>query len=599
MIKSIQSVRNILAQMNVVLNGEQKSNAVKVFVCMIGGAVLELVGVSAIYPFLQMMLSFDVLQEKWYVKWIYYIWPDIEATGILLFLGGIIIIVYIFKNLFMILSAYVQHSYAAKFQCEVSTRMLHAYLKRPYQFFLNVNSGALIRGITTDIQGVYQILLNFFTLLAELLTVSVLGVFLIATDWSLALSAMVLMVFCFLAIVLGFKGKMRVAGKDLWDAYALKNQYGYQAINGIKEITVLDRRENFVKKYNEAALLEQKSAVTNGFIGVCPDRILEGVCIGGFMGIVCIKIAIGKDLETFIPVLGTFAMGAFRMLPSIAKISNRINSIIYFHPSLENVYDNLNEIRKYEEIKNESELTNNIKNEKIRFVSELKVKNINWKYENSKNDTLHNASLYIKKGESIAFIGTSGAGKTTLADIVMGLLKPQEGEVEMDGIDIFTIPHQWSKIIGYVPQSIFLIDDTVRNNIAFGLEQEKISDQKVWEALEQAQLKEFVKNLPKGLDTMVGERGVKLSGGQRQRIAIARALYENPDILILDEATSALDSETETAVMESISALQGFKTLIIVAHRLTTIKNCDRIYEIENGTVLEKKKEQVLGLNVL
>lgn len=596
--KSIQAVQNILLQMNEILDAGQKKNAVKVFVCMVVGAALELAGVSIIYPFLELMLNTESLSEKWFVKLIYNFSPNMEVTGVLLLLGGTIIIVYIIKNFFLIFSAYVQYTYAAKFQCEVSTNMLNAYLKRPYQFFLNVNSGALIRGITTDIQGVYHILLNFFTLLAELLSVSVLGVLLFVTDWKLALSAMLLMIPCFLSIVFGFKGKMKRAGRDLWDAYALKNQYGYQAINGIKEITVLDRRENFVKKFKEAALLEQRSAVTNGFIGACPDRILEGVCIGGFMGIVCVEIATCKNLDTFIPVLGTFAMGAFRMLPSIAKISSRINSIIYFQPSLQNVYDNLSTLKKDEIMVKELSLEKDKEDENICFIKELKIKNINWKYQSAENKTLSNASLYIKKGESVAFIGSSGAGKTTLADIVMGLLKPQKGIVEMDEIDIFTIPHQWAKIIGYVPQSVFLIDDTVRNNVAFGLDSEKISDKKVWEALEQAQLEEFVKSLPHGLDTMVGERGVKLSGGQRQRIAIARALYENPDILVLDEATSALDSETESAVMESINALQGFKTLIIVAHRLTTIKNCNRIYEIENGIALEKRKEEILELNI-
>lgn len=214
---------------------------------------------------------------------------------------------------------------------------------------------------------------------------------------------------------------------------------------------------------------------------------------------------------------------------------------------------------------------------------------------NAKEAVLTNTFLCINKGESVAFIGSSGAGKTTLADIIMGLLKPQEGSVEMDGIDIFSIPHQWAKIIGYVPQSVFLIDDTVRRNVAFGLKEEDISDEKVWSALGQAQLKEFVEGLPAGLDTIVGERGVKFSGGQRQRVAIARALYEDPDILVLDEATSALDNETETVFMESIDALQGSKILIIVAHRLTTIRNCDRIYEITDGIAIERKKEEVLA----
>lgn len=593
--KNIRSVQRIAVQMMSILNKKQKRNALAVFVCMLVGSALELVGVSAIYPFLQMMLNVDALQKEWYVRWVYNIFPDITVKGVLLVIGGIIILVYIFKNAFLVFSTYIQYRYAAQFQCETSTNMLNTYLKRPYQFFLNTNSGVVIRGITTDIQGVYQILLNFFTLFAEVLTVTALGVFLFLTDWTLALSAMILAAACFFAIILGFKGKMKEAGNDLRSSIALRNQCGYQAINGIKEITVLDRRENFVKQYHQAALLEQKSEIIRGFVTACPDRILEGVCIGGFMGIVCVKIAIGTDLDSFIPVLGTFAMGAFRILPSISKISSRVNSIVYYQPSLQNTYDNLKEVKKYEKSLEEIGVSKGGQNQKIKFSEEITIKNINWKYQNAKDNVLSNASLHIKKGESVAFIGSSGAGKTTLADIVMGLLRPQEGAVEMDGIDIFTIPHQWAKIIGYVPQAVFLIDDTVRNNVAFGLDRDEIVEEKVWMALEEAQLKEFVENLPNGLDTIVGERGVKFSGGQRQRIAIARALYENPDILVLDEATSALDNETESVVMESIDALQGEKTLIIVAHRLTTIRNCDRIYEIGDGIAVERSSEEVFG----
>ena len=591
--KNIQAIKNIVYQLNYVLSKKQKKRAILLLVCMVTSSSLELLGVSAIYPFLELLLQTDNLQEKWYVNAIYAIKSDVELREILLIIGGMIILVYVFKNLFMIFSAYVQNAYAAKFQRETSTKMLDAYLKRSYQFFLNTNSGVIIRGITSDIQGVYQILLAFFTMMTELLNVAVLGVFLFFTDWLTALAAMLLAAFCFASIIMGFKKMLKKAGQDMRSANALKNQYGYQAIHGIKEITVLDRRENFVSQFDKAASLEEKSATIYGFTGGCPDRILEGVCIAGFMGIVCFRIASGTDLESFVPVLGTFAVGAFRILPSISKVSNRLNTIIFFKQTLQNTYDNLKAVETYEDDLN-IDIKDTNEND-VRFVNELQIKTISWKYRNANHNILENASLAIRKGESVAFIGSSGAGKTTLADIIMGLLKPQEGVVEMDGIDIYTIPHQWAKIIGYVPQSVFLIDDTVRRNVAFGMENDVISDEKVWDALEEAQLKTFVAGLPNGLDTIVGERGVKFSGGQRQRIAIARALYENPDILVLDEATSALDNETETAVMESIDALQGSKTLIIVAHRLSTIKNCDRIYEIVDGAAIERSKEDVLG----
>lgn len=592
---ALGSFKTIFVQLQYILDKKQRRGAIVVLLCMIMSSGMELLGISAIYPFLQMILDAEAIEKKWYVQWIKNISSGISAKGILITMGVMIMLIYALKNLLLLLSAYVQNKYAANMQKENTIKVLEAYLRRKYEFFLNTNSSIIARGIGSDVNGSYQILLCCFTIIAEILNVILLGVFLFITDTFIALSALFLAGVCFLVIIFGFKGKMKRAGQDMRQASALKGQYSYQAVMGIKEITVLDRREPFIDQFKEAAELEARTSLINGFITVCPDRILEGVCIAGFMGIVCVEIAMGKDLDTFIPVLGTFAMGAFRILPSIAKISARINMLVFYRPCLQSTYDNLKEIAEYDrENQQEILLEDGDPNERISFKNCLKIKNISWKYLNVKDNVLQNLSLTIYKGESVAFIGSSGAGKTTLADVIMGLLQPQSGVVEMDGIDIFSMPHQWARIIGYVPQSVFLIDDTVRSNVAFGLKSENISDDKVWAALEEAQLKEFVESLPNGLDTIVGERGVKFSGGQRQRIAIARALYEDPDILVLDEATAALDTETENAVMEAIDALQGSKTLIIVAHRLTTIRNCDKIYEIKGGIAVERRKEEVL-----
>lgn len=596
--QNIYALGRIIAQLKYIMDGKQKRESIGVFLCMILCSILELLGVSAIYPFLQMMLTPDKIMKKWYIRWLYDLNPDISEKTVLVFLGIFIIFIYLFKNALMIVGAYIRALFAAKFQRELSTKMLTAYLKHPYQFFLNTNSSEIMRGIESDIGGVYQILLHFFTLIAETLTIIILGIFLFVTDGMMTIEAMTLAFLCLLGTISGFKNKMKKAGNNARTASKLKSQYGYQTVMGIKEIMVLDRKQNFIDQYNEAAMLEQKALVTNGVVEACPDRILEGVCIGGIIGIVCIRIASGVELDTFIPILGTFAMAAFKILPSISKISTRINAIVYYQLALKGTYIGLKEANAYElEMSRYAMDTDNneLEGENIQFTKELKIENVTWKYLNAKENVLDDVQINIKKGQSVALIGSSGSGKTTLADIIMGLLKPQAGTIYMDDIDIFTMPHQWARIIGYVPQAVFLIDDTVRSNVAFGLRKNEIDDKKIWEALRQAQLKEFVENLPDGLDTIVGERGVKFSGGQRQRIAIARALYENPDILVLDEATSALDNETETAVMESIDALQGTKTLIIVAHRLTTIRNCDKIYEIRGGRAIERRKEEVLG----
>ena len=599
--QNIQALGRIVGQLNYLLDRKQKRESIRVFVCMILESALELMGVSAIYPFLQMMLTPDTIKEKWYVKWLYLLNPDISTRMVLLSLGIVIIFIYVFKNAFMIFCAYIRSSFSTRFQRDLSVKMLSSYLKHPYQYFLDTNSGEIMRGIHSDVAGAFQILVNFFTLIAECLTVIVLGIFLFMSDVFMTVVAMTLAAICLLATILGFKNRMKRAGQRSREAAGLRYQYGYQSVNGIKEIMVLDRKDNFVEQYRDAAALEQKALVVNDVIGACPDRILEGVCIGGIIGIVCIRIAGGVELNNFIPVLGLFAMAAFKILPCISKISIRINAIVYAQPNLQGAYQNLKEANEYEEelkkyVLPETDSTmENI--EDMRFSSELKIDHVVWRYANTRENVLENIELTVQKGESIALIGAAGAGKTTLADIIMGLLKPQSGTIYMDGVDIFTIPHQWAKIIGYVPQSVFLIDDTVIKNVAFGLKDKQIDDDKVWEALRQAQLKEFVEKLPYRLDTIVGERGVKFSGGQRQRIAIARALYENPDILVLDEATSALDNDTETAVMESIDALQGCKTLIIVAHRLSTVRNCDKIYEVKDGKAVLRDKIEVFSDN--
>ncbi len=595
---NLRAIKRIFIELNYVLNKKQKYNSIGVVFCMLLGSGLELLGVSSIYPFLQMMLDPEGIQQEWYISWLYDIRPTITTKSVLLIFGVGIILIYLLKNAFMILSAYVQNAYSAKFQFELSTLMLNSFLRRPYQFFLNTNSSVILRGIKGDVAGVYHIILNMFTILSEMLTIILLGTFLILTDAMMALSALALALACFMAVVFGFKKRMKKAGNDVREEEMQRNRYAYQAITGIKEITVADRIENFVDKYAGAAEKVQKATLTNAFLSACPDRILEGVCIGGFIGIVCVKIAVGTNIDTFIPVLGTFAMAAFKILPSVSKIATRVNSLVFYQKQLDATYDYLKAAREYEaEMRAYSQkhigkiLDRDVE---IEFRDKLSIQNIKWKYLNSKEYVINGLYLDIKKGESVALIGPSGAGKTTLADIIMGLLKPEAGTVEMDGKDIFAIPHQWARLIGYVPQSVFLTDDTLRNNVAFGVDEKEISDDKIWNALEKAQLREFAESLPYGLDTFVGERGVKFSGGQRQRVAIARALYENPEILVFDEATSALDNETEAAVMESIDSLQGVKTLIIIAHRLSTIRKCNKIYEVRNGVAVLRDRDEVI-----
>ena len=411
----------------------------------------------------------------------------------------------------------------------------------------------------------------------------------------MAVAVVVLLTFVSIAIVMVYKPVMKRMGQKEMKAQAEKSKAIYQTIGGVKELYVMQRKQLFLNEYARAADEERRITRNKSFLSASPERIIEGVCVSGLIGAVITRLLVGVDIMNFIPQLGMFAMAAFKVLPSAGKVSNRVATIVYYVPMLDNVYQVITEANKYEKEQKKYQRIYGIKESQreCEFTDKVSIQNVSWKYNENKENILTELNLEIQKGESIALIGASGAGKTTLADIVLGLLPPQSGRVCVDGRDIYSMPEQWAQIIGYVPQNVFLMDDTVRNNVAFGLKD--IDDDLIWIALEEAQIKDFVEKLPKGLDTFVGERGVKFSGGQRQRIAIARALYNSPQILVLDEATSALDNDTENAVMEAVDALQGKMTLIIVAHRLTTIRNCDKIYEVKNGVAVLREKNEVLG----
>lgn len=594
---NIKALFRIIGQLSYVLTRKQKKEAISVFLTMIVCSILELLGVSVIYPFLQLMMDETAIKNKWYINWLYSFSPNISFAGVLIALCVGIILVYLIKNGITLLCVYKQNKYAASFQRELSTTMLRAFMKQPYEYFVNTNSAWISQCITGDTLGTYNILLRFFELMAECLTVLLIAIYLLYTDWVVALAALLVALGCFLVIVLAFKKRLKQAGKEQTIASMNSLKSITQAIYGIKEIIVSDRRECFVNAFEKAQRQCERINLVYNFLLACPDRILEGVCIGGFIGIACVRIIMGSNPTEFIPVLGAFAVGAFKILPSISKISNRINGIVFEQTRLARCAEDLRITRKLEEKRDRKILKEDVEGAettKLIFKQEIHLKSVTWKYLNAPNPVLSDLELVIHKGEAVALIGASGAGKTTLADIILGLFAPHNGAVYMDGIDISTIPHTWARTVGYVPQMVYLIDDTIKANIAFGIPDEQVDDERIWQVIIEAQLDSFVKSLPEGINTIVGERGVKFSGGQRQRVAIARALYNNPEVLVLDEATSALDTETESAVMESIEALLGRKTMIIIAHRLTTIRNCDKIYEVVNGKAIERDKKSVI-----
>ena len=590
--QDIKTLRNMIKQLSWIMNRKQKKTFLCLFVMIFVGSMFELLCVTVIMPLIYAIMSPEKLLQNPFIGAFLSMLHLVERKQIIFGISLAIILLYYLKNIFLIFSMKSQIIFRAQFQKDLSTRILKTYMKRPYSYFVKTNTGILLRGVGTAVTGVYEILDNLSKFVSEVLTVVAIGAFILVVDPIMAVGVLIFAILCFLLVTLYFKNRISILGEKQWDAVSLTNKYAIQALGGYKEIKVRQTTNFFVKKFSDASEVSKKATIDNNFINILPERIMETVCITGIILVVYIRVLMNVDVTEFVPQLAAFAVAAFRILPSISRMTGQINNMVYWRPSLEETYNNIKEVYDYEaglNKGNEKEKTNDY----VQFKDSISIEQISWKYDAGNAKVLDGLSIQIKKGESIGIIGSSGAGKTTFTDIFLGLMEPQEGTIKVDGIDIYSIPKSWATLVGYVPQMTYIIDDTIKNNVAFGVEETEIDENKIWSALEQAQLKEFVQDLPGKLQHVLGEGGVRLSGGQRQRIAIARTLYFEPDIIVLDEATSALDNETEKAVMESIEYLQGKKTMIIVAHRLNTIKNCDRIYEIKDGKALLKNKSEI------
>lgn len=581
--KDINTLLSMIRKMYKILDKKQRKNFVITLLVILIGAGFELLGVTAIMPFIQAIISPQVFMENEYVSIILKVLGVDTARAALNTVGIMIIGVYFIKNIYLLLSSYIQVKYKNNLNQSLSVLMLRSYMERPYEFFVNTNSGDILRGMTTDVDGVCNVIELLFKFAAEGFVVFLIVGFIFAADVIMASGVMLVGLITMLIVILGVKRNMSRMGRINARANANNYKHAIQSVGGIKDIIVYDKKDYFTGEYEKSYNDKRVSTIHYQFVGAFPERIIEAFCISGIIITALYKLNGGVDTSTFVPVMGVFAVAAFRLLPSVSRITGYVANLIYYRPTLENAYENIIDSKQY--MSGVNTINSGLLETPTSFKEVLSIDNIEWKYQNATKSVLKNLSMYIKEGESVGIIGESGSGKSTLSDILLRLYKPLSGRITMDGRDIFDIREEWSKMVGYVPQSVFLLDDTIKKNVAFG--EKEINDDKVRDALTQAQLWDYVSNLPEGLDTIIGERGIKFSGGQRQRIAIARALYFNPQVLILDEATSALDNDTESAVMEAVEKLHGKMTMIIIAHRLTTISKCDRIYEISNGKAIE------------
>lgn len=585
--KALRSLKDIYEKYKFILTTSQKNWGVVLFILTGIGAILETLGVSVILPLVQVMISPEQLLHYDIVKHIMNRFGLQNPKELVWVIGACVALVYILKNIYLYFISYIRVKYACKVQRELSVEMLKNYMKRGYLFFSGATTGELMRGMLGSISNVYEGLYQVFKLLAELFTVFCIVIYVMVSDWMMAICVVALAFLCLILVATAFKKRTQKSGELIFEYDGKINKTLLQAFQGIKEVLVMRRQRYFVDTYQEEYIRKQKGMIGRTVAMESPAYVIEGMCVSGLIIVVCMKAITAEDTTILVPQLAAFAVAAFRILPSLGRISSSYNAFVSYIPGINETYQNFRLARDKAgscEINEIMEKSDSWKqNIKKRDWKELRINGISWTYPGTDRIILDKVSMNIKKGMSIAFVGPSGAGKTTFADMILGLYRPQTGSIRLDDADISNIDREWGSIISFVPQNVYLLNDSIRSNVAFGVSEEEIDDEKVRRALEEAQLTDFILTLPKGIETEIGESGIRLSGGQRQRIAIARALYNDPDILVLDEATSALDTETETAVMEAIDSLHGQKTLIIIAHRLTTVRNCDEIYRIEDG----------------
>ncbi len=561
---------------------ERKQMLVLLFLMFIGMG-LETLGLGLVIPAIGMMTQTEFLQHNVYLQPILRLLHYPSQAQLIIGAMLSLVMIYTIKAAFLIFMSWKQSKFVYGLQASLSYQLFSGYLKQPWSFHLQRNSAQLISNITNEVsQLVNSVVQPGMILLTEGGVLVGVGALLFAIE---PLGA---------CIVLSVLGGASIASQRLIRGYltrwgetrqyhdGLRMQHLQQGLGGAKDVKLLGREAYFLKDYQThnvgSAEVSQKYRTMTDF----PRLWLELLGMTGLAMLVLMMLAQNKPVDLIIPTLGLFAAAAFRLMPSLNRVLTAVQALRYARPTLN---------RLFEEIKiAHADDKNHTTYLPVTFNKNLSLQHIQYKYKGASHDALQNISLNFEQGKSIGFIGTSGAGKSTLVDIILGLLTPEKGQVLVDGVDIHSNLRGWQDQIGYVPQSIFLTDDTLRRNVAFGLPDELINETAVLNALKSAQLLEFVVNLPDGLNTYVGERGVRLSGGQRQRIGIARALYHDPAILVLDEATSSLDSATEKEVMKAVNALHGEKTLIIVAHRMSTVEHCDWIYKMVKGRILTEGK---------
>lgn len=576
----------IIKKIRILLDKKQKRTMVLLMFMMLMGALLETASLGALIPVIQTIMKENAIAESELLTMLYNGLGCTSEMQFTVLIMVAVIILFTVKNIYL----YWQQKCTLKFvygnQFDTSERMMKSYLRKDYEFYLNADTAVVQRNITSDVNNMYGLILAFLTLISE----GIVFVCLVAVCFfsDAVMTILIAGILCLLLLIIErvLKPVMRKAGEDNQNYYSGLFKWISQTVQGIKEVKVTGKEKYFVEEYVKCGHGYVNAVQKYSLYNNIPRLLIEVVCIGSLLGYIIFMIVVEgvapKDMGDSLTALAAVAI---RLLPCANRINNQINSISYFEPFLMGVNDTLqNDIDNAN-----TDMSFAAEEDKLPVKKVIRLEEITYAYPGTDKKIFDRANLEIPIGAAVGVVGTSGAGKSTVVDILLGLLVPQSGVITADDVNVMEHYRGWLKNIGYIPQMIFMLDDTIKKNVAFGVPEEEIDEARLWQALKDAQLDEFIKTLPEGLDTGIGERGIRLSGGQRQRIGIARALYNDPEVLILDEATSALDNDTEAAIMDSINNFHGKKTLIIIAHRLQTIEKCDMVYRVEGGKAFRER----------
>ena len=549
------------------------------------GALFEAVSIGLVVPLIAVLQDPGLLFKFSAVRTLFSILNIHQPRHMLIAVGLGLVIVFVIKSIYLILLCRWQFRYIFTTEVRLGRRLLAAYLAAPYIFHLQRNSAELIKTVTdTARRFTGGFLLTLLIMTGEIMVVLAIVALLMLVEPLATLGATLVLGVPTALIYLRMRHRLVASGRTMEQSYASMLQWIEQGIGGIKETLVTGRASFFIDRYSYHSRRLADSMVTLTFLSNIPRLIIDTITIGAMVAFVLIIFAGGQDLPTIVPILTLFATAVIRLMPLTSHIASALAGLRFHHAATEVVYKVLVETQGHGS-EGARPGADGVRSTSLPFERSLVLEHVSYRYPSMARSAIHDISIEIPRGRWIGLIGPTGAGKTTLVDLLLGLLDPTSGKIWVDGRDLQEDIAGWQRNIGYVPQDIYLLDDSIRRNVAFGLQDEEIDDERVWRALRAAQVDHFVRALPDGPDTIVGERGDRISGGERQRLGIARALYHDPQVLVLDEGTAHLDNETEAAIARTLAGLRGEKTIIVIAHRLALVTNCDQVYLIMQGRV--------------